>query len=240
MKLSDRIKRYESASHQELTIRLPVMIRLDGRAFHTYTRGMDKPFDANIMNAMVSSALIVAKEMQGFKAAYIQSDEASFVITDYDTTETQGWFDYDLQKIVSISAAVMSIEFNEQMDNGKKAVFDSRAFNVPVDDVANAFLWRAKDWERNSLQMYARSVFSSKQLHGKKRADIHEMLHQAGLNWATDLTEQEKNGTFIIRADGGYSLRDNIQPRFHEIDEILSPLIIPKIEEPATGTGSEG
>src|SRR3990167_9420441 len=110
--LADRIKRYEKTFSHSTVKRMPVMIRVDGRAFHTFTRSFKKPFDDWFMSSMVLAATEVAKDIQGFKCAYIQSDEVSFCLTDYDTIETEGWFDYDLSKMVSISAALMSVYFN--------------------------------------------------------------------------------------------------------------------------------
>ena len=224
MRLGDRIKRYESVYHNTATGRTPLMIRVDGRAFHTFTRGMEKPFDKRVMSGMVYAARCVAEEMQGFKAAYIQSDEATFCITDYDRIESQGWFDYDISKIVSISASLMTLYFSEYMNTKKKPVFDSRAFSVPANDVINAFLWRAKDWERNSLQMYCRSLFSHKQLHGKNAHDMHQMLHDIGRNWTTDLTNRQKNGTFLIMGVGEINERCDILPSFNNIDEAIGRL----------------
>lgn len=224
MKLGDRIKRYEAVTNMHATRRMPLMIRVDGRAFHTFTRGMDRPFDQKIINAMVDAASAVAKEMQGFKAAYIQSDEATFCITDYDRIETEAWFDYDLFKVISISAAIMTANFIKHIGTDKSPVFDSRAFSVPADDVVNAFLWRAKDWERNSLQMYSRAHFSHKQLHGKGRSDMHEMLHGIGRNWATDLTEQQKNGTFLIATESGMAFRYDVQPNYESISGAIGHL----------------
>lgn len=206
------------------------MIRVDGRAFHTFTRNLARPFDTDFMEAMVQSALDVAKDMQGFKAGYVQSDEATFCLTDYDTVETQGWFDYDLSKMVSLSASMMSVAFNVNFANirGTRPVFDSRAFTIPVDDVVNAFLWRAKDWERNSVQMYARSFFSHKELHKKNRHDIHEMLHGIGTNWAIDLTLREKNGTFLVLDNGKIKTRVDIKPTYQDINETIGHLFYPE------------
>lgn len=230
MSLGDRIKGYEKTSHHTLLKRMPVMVRVDGRAFHTFTKNCEKPFDSEIIGSMVSAAFYVAKEIQGFKAAYIQSDEATFCFTDYDELETQGWFDYDLSKIVSISASLMSVHFKEQyeflkqVETDKMPVFDSRAFNVPKEDVVNAFLWRAKDWERNSLQMYSRAFFSHKELHKKKRADMHEMLHKVGKNWAIDIENREKNGTFLIYNGGKIDVRCNILPSYESINSEIGHL----------------
>ena len=199
--LGGRVKRYESAYNHTLTPRMPVLIRVDGRAFHTYTRGMNRPFDGRLMSAMVNATIDTAKEMQGFKLAYTQSDESTFLITDYDQLDTQGWFAYELNKVVSLSASIFTAHFNRMMpsmsEEGRIATFDARAFNVPVDDVPNVFIWRQRDWERNSLQMLARYHFSHKQLHGKGRKDMHDMLHGIGVNWA-DLPSRCKNGTFVL------------------------------------------
>lgn len=224
--LAARMKAYEESFHDVAVRRLPVMIRVDGRAFHSLN--LEKPFDEGFMEAMVGAAGEVASDMQGFKAAYVQSDEVSFCLTDYDTHATQGWFDYDVSKMVSISAALMTVALSARMVFARirPPVFDSRVFSLPEDDVSNAFLWRAKDWERNSLQMYARSVFSHKQLHGKKKADMHEMLHQEGRNWATDLGDRERNGAFLVSGEAGIRVRTDVRANFQEISDAVGHLFV--------------
>mgnify|MGYP001605672494 FL=1 len=227
MNIGDRMKRYEESAHHVLVRRMPVMIRVDGKAFHTYTRGLQKPFDKDFITAMSFTARTVAAKLQGFKAAYIQSDEASFCITDYDDIDTQGWFDYDLAKVVSVSASMMTLYFKRYHAaafGAGNAFFDSRAFNVPADDVVNCFLWRAKDWERNSIQMYAQSFFSHKQLQGKGRADMHEMLHGIGKNWTTDLNNTEQNGVFLIKGENGIITRDDVLPAYASVNEAIGHL----------------
>lgn len=205
--LGNRVKRYEQASRYWLSPRQPVMIRVDGRAFHTFTRRMDRPFDQDLMDVMEYATRQTAKDMMGFKLAYTQSDEATFLITDYDRLTSQGWFDYELNKVVSLSASLFTAHFHQEIEKfivcrgmrvGNMATFDSRAFTVPADDVPNVFVWRQRDWERNSLAMLAQANFSHKQLIGKKRQDMHDILHEIGVNWA-DLSPREKNGTFILR-----------------------------------------
>jgi len=232
MSLADRIKRYEKTFSFQTLNRMPVMIRVDGKAFHTFTRDLNKPFDRGFIDAMVSAACEVAKGMQGFKAGYVQSDEATFCLTDYDNLDTQGWFDYDLSKMVSISAALMSVAFNAYFPADKRdlrppPVFDSRAFSVPPDDVVNAFLWRAKDWERNSLQMYARAFFSHSELMNKGHEELHEMLHGIGKNWVLDLTDQERNGTFLISGVEGIETWTDVLPTYWAINEAIGKLFIP-------------
>lgn len=199
--IGDRIKKYENAYNHSLTPRSPLFIRVYGRAFHTYCRGMKKPFDDELINAMITAAKKTAKEMQGFKLAYVQSDECTFMLTDFDTHDTQGWFDYEVNKIVSITASAFTAYFNQFMGVDKLAMFDARAFIVPVDDAPNVFVWRQQDWERNSVQMVARSLYSQKELQHKSIGDLHELLFKKGVNWAK-LEDVYKNGTFIHYIQG--------------------------------------
>jgi len=235
--LGNRIKSYENVSRPHLLRRMPVMIRIDGKAFHTFTRNFKRPFDENLQRAMVAGAYEVICQVQGFKCAYIQSDEVSILITDFDDINTQGWFDYNLSKMVSISASAMTVGFNgelseiEELKIPKRAMFDSRAFNVPKEDVANAFLWRMKDWQRNSIQMYARAFFSHKELNGKGCSDMHDMLHSIGKNWATDLADKWKNGIWIIATEKGVVERADILPNFESVNAVIQPLLQPKEEE---------
>ncbi|WP_280185488.1 MULTISPECIES: tRNA(His) guanylyltransferase Thg1 family protein [Nocardia] len=227
--LATRMKRYEAASHPQLLPRTPLLIRNDGRAFHTYTRQMARPFDPHFMDAMVHATQMTAADMQGFKLAYTQSDEATFLLTDYDTLTTSAWFDLDLSKIVSITAALFTAHFNDAM-RGRTAslgVFDARAFSVPRSDVPNVFVWRQQDWERNSLSMLARAHFAHRECHGRVRAELHDMLHAKGVNWATDLTMREKNGTFL-RADGTL---DHSKWTYQELDDYLVSVIACEREE---------
>lgn len=223
--LGDRMKgNYENRARHLLTRRMPVIVRVDGRAFHTYTRGMDKPFDDRLMQAMVAAAAEVAAEAQGFKLGYVQSDEASFLITDYDTLDTEAWFGYVKSKIETISASIMTAAFNERMSRHRTtlAFFDARAFNIPREEVANYFLWRAQDWARNSVSMYCGHFYSAKQMHGQGRADQHEMLRAVGRNWATDLDDCKRNGTFIL---GDLSYRHDVLPKYADIAALVDPVI---------------
>lgn len=215
-KIGDRIKRYESASKTVLIPRSYIVMRIDGKAFHTFTRGMKKPFDDFLIENMVKAGEMTAKQIMGFKLGYHQSDEFTFVLTDTDTFESQVWFDGEVQKLCSVTASMFGAYFNKLM-GGTEAMFDCRAFNVPKEDVANVFIWRQRDWERNSLQMFSRVHFSQKQLHNKKKTDMHEMLHEKGENWA-DLKDIYKNGTFILK-DG---TRLNKKITYEEINNLIN------------------
>lgn len=220
--IGDRMKsNYESMTDFKLIKRMPTIIRLDGKCFHSVTKNCQKPFDNVFMERMTMAAAHVTNEIQGFKLAYVQSDEVSILLTDYDTLQTQGWFDYELRKIISISAAIMSAEFSyyfQKYSNGKRCYFDSRAFNIPREEVINYFLWRALDWQRNSIQMYTRSFFSHKECLNKNQAQLHNMLHSINKNWSIDLTEQQKNGSWILNND---TIRYDVLPKYDEIKNII-------------------
>lgn len=115
--LGNRMKGYEDCYRFYLTKRSPVIIRIDGRAFHTFTRGFVRPFDNFLMRAMQETAEYLCKNISGCKLAYVQSDEISLLLTDYDTLNTQPWFDNNLQKLVSIAASMATLEFNRQFED---------------------------------------------------------------------------------------------------------------------------
>ena len=220
--IGDRMKsNYEDRARLMLTRRMPVITRVDGRAFHTFTRGFERPFDKRIIMAMEKAARSVCEDAQGCKAAYIQSDEASFLFTDYDTITTEAWFDYNKAKVETITASIMTAAFNVAIESSRSAHFDARAFNVPREDVANYFLWRMMDWERNSVSMYCGAHFSHKQMHGKGKADQHEMLHSIGRNWATDLSPAERNGRWLIRGESGFDTTCDITPSWLEVNDLI-------------------
>ena len=213
--LGDRIKRYESVSKPLLTRRSPVMVRVDGKAFHTFTRGSEKPFDQDLIDCMVYATEMTARNMQGFELAYTQSDEATFMLWDFRTTESGAWFDYEINKIVSITASMFTAFFNSRwVELGRKkhlhAFFDARAFNVPYDDWPNVFVWRQRDWERNSVQMMARSLYSQKELHGKNNFALLQLIEAKGLDW-NNLNPQNKYGTFIDQNFSHHSIRVNYE-----------------------------
>ncbi len=215
---------YESITDYRLIRRTPVIIRVDGKCCHSLK--LEKPFDVDFIGAMEYAAVRLAKEMQGFKLAFVQSDEASFLLTDFDNLQTDAWFGYEIRKIVSLSASIFTLKFNRYpvMDTKDKTIevaFDSRAFNVPREEVANYFLWRSLDWQRNSIQMLAQAHFSHKQLFQKSQADMHELLHTKGINWA-DLKPVEKNGTWILK-DG--TVRNDILPKYEDIAALVDPYL---------------
>lgn len=146
---------------------------------------------------MITAMKKTAKEMMNFKLAYHQSDEVSFLLLDTEEITSEPWFNNEVQKLASITASTFGAYFNESM-GGTTAIFDARCFTLPLEEIPNVFIWRQRDWERNSLQMLSRSVYSSQELHGKKSQDMHEMLHAKGENWAK-LEPVYKNGSFLLK-----------------------------------------
>ncbi len=212
--LGDRMKSsYENRTRYYLPRRTNTIIRCDGRSFHTYTKDCVKPFDDNLMADMNNTAVKLCEEIQGARFAYVQSDEISVFVSDYTDIVTEAWFDGNLQKICSISASIATAEFNkirmydhfadvlkkprDPIAEYKPANFDSRVFIIPeIAEVANYFQWRCQDASRNSLQMFARSLYSHTELEGKNSAQIHDLIHAKDKNW-NDLAPQYKRGRLI-------------------------------------------
>ena len=124
--LGDRMKEnYENRAKTYLTRRTPVIIRLDGKAFHTFTRGMKKPHDEIFHNTMNATMKYLCENIQGCKLGYTQSDEITLLLTDYDTLTTSAWFDYNVQKICSVAASMATMAFNRFLrENFRDRVFD--------------------------------------------------------------------------------------------------------------------
>jgi len=220
--LGERMKTsYENRTKQFLTRRMPTIIRLDGKAFHTYTKSLKKPFDEGLIEDMQETTKFLCENIQGCKMGYTQSDEITLVLTDYDNLETSAWFDYSVQKMTSISASLATAKFNQlrlqreigsefdyadnkfldskDLVNQSLAFFDSRVFQIPEkEEVVNCLIWRQRDAEKNSVAMLAQSLYSHKELHKKNGSDMQEMCFQKGYNW-NDLHFSKKRGSFVLK-----------------------------------------
>jgi tRNA(His) 5'-end guanylyltransferase len=196
--IGDRMKEhYENRARTLLPRRTYTVMRLDGKAFHTYTRGLERPYDQQLMDDMAMVAEFLCREVGGARLAYAQSDEISLILTDFERTSTQAWFDGNVQKMVSVSASLATAKFNE-MRPGKLAFFDSRVFTIPDPvEVENYLIWRQQDATRNSVSMAAQARFSHRQLNGKSSSAMQEMLwSEHGVNW-NDYDPRFKRGTLI-------------------------------------------
>ena len=180
MDLGDRMKAYEEAFKYVLPIRMPAIIRLDGKAFHTLTKDCRRPYDEHLRSAMVEAASAVLRDVPG-RMAYCQSDEVSILLVDYNRFDSQQWFGGGIQKIVSVAASIMGVEFSKRWR--KPGAFDARVFVIPERDVKNYFVWRQQDAMRNAVSMAAQAVFSPKQLHGKHSDEMIAMLKDKAISF---------------------------------------------------------
>lgn len=240
--LGDRMKNnYENVNRFYLTRRMPVIIRMDMKAGHTFTRGMKKPFDDIFVKTMQETMKYLCENIQGCVLGYTQSDEISLVLTDYAKLTTDAWFGNNLQKMCSVSASMATLKFNKAFNDNivkyidsyfdtdcgvtkdlaeytkilinarnKGAMFDSRVFTIPKEEVCNYILWRQQDATRNSIQSVGQANFSDKELHKKSTKDIQDMLMtQKGINW-NDYATTLKRGSCCIKADDGLIEYDEV------------------------------
>ena len=236
--LGDRMKNnYENVNRFYLTRRMPIVIRMDMKAGHTFTKGMKKPFDDIFVKAMQETMKYLCENIQGCVLGYTQSDEISLVLVDYAELTTDAWFGNNLQKMCSVSASMTTLAFNkaftrniskqskrlytehlEEKDASyieslkiamnKGAMFDSRVFTIPKEEVCNYMIWRQQDATRNSIQSVGQANFSQKELHGQSCNNIQDMLMtQKGINW-NDYATTLKRGSCCIKVDDGLTKYD--------------------------------
>lgn len=238
--LATRMKDYESVSKTRLTRRTPVIIRIDGKAFHTFTKGMRRPFDYVLTETMRETTRYLCENIQGCVLGYTQSDEISLVLVDYKTFETSAWFDNEVQKICSVSASMATMAFNKffrryvenlyyntkvaMTDEEERkwyelyeskfdiAMFDARCFNLPKEEVTNYIYWRQLDAMRNSIQAVGQANFSQTQLNLKSCNDIKDMLKQKGINW-DDFPTGLKRGSCAVKSDNPVDIVVNVGDR---------------------------
>lgn len=215
--LGTRLKTYyEDRFRHYLPRRTYTIIRIDGKAFHTYTKGLERPFDDGLIEDMDETTAYLCKNIQGVKFGYVQSDEISLLLTDFDDLTTDMWFDGNLQKMASIAASMATAKFNQLrtlrrmvelrdyeimgvVEETKLAMFDARVFQIssPIE-VENYFIWRQQDATRNSISSVAQSMYSPKELHGVKTDQMQEMIFQKGTNW-NDYSPRKKRGGFVSK-----------------------------------------
>ena len=220
--LGNRMKTYyEQIPKIKLMRRCPVVVRIDMRCGHTYCKGFKRPFDDVLIKSIQDTALYLAENVFGCVLTYQQSDEISLFLIDYQTLTTQAFFDYEVQKVCSITASMATMAFNKafaanvfdfrnELKNipgyydvlthaiKKGAMFDSRCFNIPSEEVTNYFYWRQSDAVRNSIQMVGQANFSHKELQNKSCSNIQDMLHEKGINW-NDFPTHQKRGSCCIK-----------------------------------------
>lgn len=172
---------YEAPTRHYLPARTYCIIRVDGKAFHSWTKGLERPFDLGLVEAFGQTMEELCQEVSNTVLGYCQSDEISLLLTDFERAETEPWLGGNLQKIVSVVASMTTAIFNQHFHHpslGKRpALFDARAFAIAEQhEVANAFLWRQRDAERNAISMVGQAHFSPRQLHGLSTAALRALL----------------------------------------------------------------
>lgn len=233
--LGNRMKEfYENVPKTRLIRRTPVAIRIDGRSFHTFTRGFKKPFDRLLMTSMQETMKYLCENIQGCVLGYTQSDEITLILVDYQKLTSSAWFDYEVQKICSISASMATLAFNKAFKknvdsfiddffeswNGsddkekyvdtlynainKGAMFDARCFNIPKEEVCNLIYWRQLDATRNSIQMVGQANFSHKELQNKSCNDIQDMLMTQKGINWNNFAVDEKRGSCCVKNGDGW------------------------------------
>jgi len=271
--LGTRMKAYEHISRTYLTRKMPVIIRLDGKAFHSFTRGFKRPFDDIFVKSMQETMKYLCENIQGCVLGYTQSDEITLALVDYKTRDSDAWFDNNIQKMVSVSASMATLAFNrifqseiykyeddwrcsltpqsvqiqedhrKYVDTLKKAarkgaMFDSRAFILPKEEVVNCLIWRQQDATRNSILSVGQANFSEKQLHKKKCDVIQDMLFvEKGINWNNYPTTLKRGSCCVkvpIKINEGTDKEairnkwviDNEIPIFTQDKEYINKLVI--------------
>ena len=208
---------YEQIPETKLMRRCPVALRIDGKAFHTFTRGFQKPFDEVLIKSMQETMKYLCENIQGCVLGYTQSDEITLILVDYKKLTSSAWFDYEVQKICSIAASMATMAFNKAFEknvetenhfftdewlddeNFNPNYKNKECFNIPKEEVTNLVYWRQLDASRNSIQMVGRANFSHKELQNKSCNEIQDMLMtQKGINW-NDLPIYQKRGSCCVR-----------------------------------------
>lgn len=223
--LGDRMKKYEYITRSHLVPRMPVIIRLDGKAFHSFTRGFQRPFDEVLITTMQKTTKYLCENIQGCVLGYTQSDEITLVLIDYKKLDSCAWFDNNIQKMCSVAASMATMAFNKYFASEvrlfrkigflnddmeyqyarylsaieKGAMFDARVFNIPKEEVCNCLLWRQNDATRNSVEMVAQVYFSHGVLQKKSQSQMQDMLMlEKGINW-NDYPVHQKRGSCCIK-----------------------------------------
>ena len=223
--LNARIKSfYEEPVKTRLTRKIPVILRMDGKAFHTFTRGFKKPFDPIMRETMMETMKALCENIQGCVFGYEQSDEITLVLTDFENENSSAWLDYETQKMCSIAASMTTLYFNkifsEKVKNlcnsneedekyidtmmtavEKGAMFDARCFSVPKLSVYDVILARQIDASKNSISSVGRTYFSTSELRNKNTSKVQDMLMMYhGVNWNNFATE-EKRGSCCYKVE---------------------------------------
>lgn len=200
--LGGRMKFYEKLNDKEFLPYLPIMCRLDGKAFHTFTRGLKRPYDVRLSTLMIDTAKYLL-EATNAVTAYTQFDEITLAWLPSELDKLI--FCANTNKLISLTASTATAYFNKNLPKAipekadRVALFDARVWQMPSsEEAANNFIWREQDAVRNSVQMAAQSVYSHNECFKKNNSELQEMLHEKGINW-NDYPTFFKRGSYIRR-----------------------------------------
>lgn len=221
--LGDRMKAYEAREADRRFLPLcPVYARIDGRNFTAFTRGMERPFDPMMTEAMIATTEALVEETHA-RIGYTQSDEISLLWL-AERSDSSIFFDHRVAKMTSVLASYATAAFigalcaaNRAGLSAKLPHFDCRVFQLPTrSETANVFLWREQDATKNAVSMAARSVYSHKELDHKSGPEMQEMLFAKGINF-NDYPAFFKRGTFVRRETVEREFTDEERARIPEV-----------------------
>jgi len=200
----DRMKLYEGMEADRFLMPgLPICVRLDGRAFHTFTRGLKRPYDERISRMMIETTKTLVEESHAI-IGYTQSDEITLIFAPTLRLDSM-FFGGRVSKLTSTLASICTARFNElkteMLPEKRKtlATFDCRVWSPPTkEEAVNILLWRELDATKNSISMAASTYYSHKFLQGKSGSEKQELLFQKGINW-NNYPAFFKRGTYVKR-----------------------------------------
>lgn len=215
LSLGDRMKAYENVTNTKLTIRTPIALRVDGRAFHSFCKGMEKPYDKQFIKIMDITTKYLRENIPDCEIAYVESDEITLCLFPYRTYQTTPFFDGRIQKLTSVVSSMATWIFNKTLNDwinypicdienlppdyqerveerawasklkDRVAMFDCRCWNLPREEVLNCLLWRQQDSKRNAILTAGQTWIGKKQIHGLKTTDIIDKLKEMNIDYWT-------------------------------------------------------
>ena len=245
--LGDRMKDYEMVeAGRKAMVGIPLLVRLDGKGFHNYTRGLKRPYDARLTQCMIDTTKMLVQDFHAL-TGYCQSDEISLLFNaEYDSPDYPGCYTFDgrYQKLTSVLAGKASAYFARRSmelipeNNDRLPVFDCRVWQVPnKNEAANAFYWREMDATKNAISMAAHAYFSHKSVQGLNGAEKQEKLFaEKGINF-NDYPAFFKRGTYVKRKVVLTELEESkwlaIPEKNRPVDRVVSRTVISQMDWPA-------
>lgn len=241
--LSDRMKEYENVTNYSLYGRMPIILRIDGRAFHTLTKGMEQPYDKMFITIMDRVMEEVFDELSDAVLGYVQSDEISIVLCPYANYETEPIFSGRIQKICSVASSIATQSFiktlmmysythipktKEWVEKyiNRNITFDCRCFNLQRDEVLNYLIWRQQDCKRNSILSAAQKFIGKKDIHGLKTPElIDKMLNEKGIDYWTTIPKNVHYGRSCYRITGYGVKIDTLDFSNEKVKEVVNKMV---------------